>query len=581
MDYSLAIIEIVLALGFIAISGRIKKYPSNKWRLIYIFPVLLTVIIMSFIPWDIGMTGLYIAPVIMALGLFSENLKAKRCIAGGAAAVALVTLINISVNPEYNRLNLYGDFEEVFASMEKHYILADEKGIDWDELYKEYKPKFDEADKKQDLTQNYQLWQQYAQEFYDGHVGYVPNKLDEKQMLSVICESYGNDYGLSLIKLSTGEYAAVNVEGCGQSYSINDKDDIGNIDYFKVKDEYKTANADTDRLTLVNAGIKNGTIITKWDGKAIDDYFDDIPFYYFQVPVKENEEFYQPVYVAGMGGDSVEISFLDENGEEKTVRAPKLGAYAPRLDNTITSIDKGVKMTNLTWKSLSDDTVMIRIYSMAYDMNTYDGVDYSEMTDKLRKEVLAYKEAGIKNIVFDLRSNSGGSPFMVQGVAQLFAPEGEHTTYYAARINEATATFERGADGKYIKEDEMITYQGEDIWHDGQIILLVNAETVSAGDDMVYMMGDYPNVKIMGTTRSNNSCQAVQGMGISTGHFTFSVVPNLTEEGDIAIDTLTDHKARVPFDEYIPMTKELITSVFDNGEDYILEYVVAQLTEIH
>lgn len=572
MDITLAIIEIILALGFIAISGRIKKYPSNKWRLLYIFPVLLTIMIMSFISWDIRMIGLYIAPVIMALGLFSESLRVKRCIAGGAAAVALLTLVNISINPGYNRLDLYGDFEEVFASMKKHYILTEEKGIDWDKLYKEYKPKFKEADKKQDLTQNYQIWQQYAQEFYDGHVGYIPDKLDENQALSVMCESYGNDYGLSLIKLSTGEYAAVNVEGCGMSYSINDKDDIGEVEYSKIKDEYKTENADAERLTLVNAGIKNGTIITKWDGKAIDDYFDDIPFYYFQVPVKENEEFYHPMYVAGMGGDSVEISFLDESGEEKTVTAPKLGAYAPRLDNTITSIDKGVKMTNLTWESLSEDTVMIRIYSMAYDMNTYDGADYSEMTNKLREEVLAYKEAGIKNIVFDLRSNSGGSPFMVQGVAQLFAPEGEHSTYCSAEINEDTATFERGADGKYKMGEDMLNYYGEDLWHDGQIILLVNAQTVSAGDDMVYMMGDFPNVKVMGTTKSNNSCQAVQGMEISTGQFAFSVVPNLTEDGEIAIDTLTDHESRVPFDEYIPMDEELITAIFDNGEDFILKY---------
>ena len=572
MDVTLAISEIMLALGFIAISGRIKKYPSNKWRLFYIFPVLLTIMIMSFISWDIRMIGLYIAPVIMALGLFSESLRVKRCIAGGAAAVALLTLVNISINPGYNRLDLYGDFEEVFASMKKHYILTEEKGIDWDKLYKEYKPKFKEADKKQDLTQNYQIWQQYAQEFYDGHVGYIPDKLDENQALSVMCESYGNDYGLSLIKLSTGEYAAVNVEGCGMSYSINDKDDIGEVEYSKIKDEYKTENADAERLTLVNAGIKNGTIITKWDGKAIDDYFDDIPFYYFQVPVKENEEFYQPMYVAGMGGDSVEISFLDESGEEKTVTAPKLGAYAPRLDNTITSIDKGVKMTNLTWESLSEDTVMIRIYSMAYDMNTYDGADYSEMTNKLREEVLAYKEAGIKNIVFDLRSNSGGSPFMVQGVAQLFAPEGEHSTYCSAEINEDTATFERGADGKFKMGEEMVNYYGEDLWHDGQIILLVNAQTVSAGDDMVYMMVDFPNVKVMGTTKSNNSCQAVQGMEISTGQFAFSVVPNLTEDGEIAIDTLTDHESRVPFDEYIPMDEELITAIFDNGEDFILKY---------
>ena len=121
----------------------------------------------------------------------------------------------------------------------------------------------------------------------------------------------------------------------------------------------------------------------------------------------------------------------------------------------------------------------------------------------------------------------------------------------------------------------MVAYQGEDLWHDGQIILLVNAQTISAGDDMVYMMGAYPNVSVMGLTKSNNSCQAVQGMDISTGQFAFSVVPNLTEDGDVAIDTLTDHKARVPFDTYIPMDPALITAVFDDGEDYLLEYAAA------
>ena len=62
-------------------------------------------------------------------------------------------------------------------------------------------------------------------------------------------------------------------------------------------------------------------------------------------------------------------------------------------------------------------------------------------------------------------------------------------------------------------------------------------------------------------------------MDISTGSFSFSVVPNLTPEGDIAIDTLKDHKARVDFDEYIPVTKEMVRAIFDEGEDYILQQV--------
>ena len=574
MDFILGIIELILAIAFIAVAGIIKKYPNNLWRLIYLIPLIITVFMMSNIPWDKYMVGFYIAPAVMAFSLFTDKVKMRRVISGAGVVIILATMVVISIAPDYHRLDIYDDFEKVFKTMREHYILADEKGIDWDTLYDEYSPKFKKADKEQDVVMNYQLWQEYAQEFYDGHVGYMPTQFDEGVIYMTMCESYGNDYGLSIVKLSTGEYVAINVEGCGESYSINDTDDIGEAKYSMVKNNFKTKNADADRLTLVNAGIKNGTVITKWDGKDIDEYFDDIKFYYFQVPVRENEEFYQPMYVAGMGGDSVDITFIDDSGKEKTVTANKLGAYLPRLDHTIEKLDAGVKMTNLTWEEINDDTIMFRIYGMYYDSKTYDGADFSEMTDKLREQVLAYKEAGYKNIVFDLRSNSGGSPFMVQGVAQLFAPEGEHIAYYAAEINPVTATYERGEDGKYKKGETMITYQGEDLWHDGQIILLVNAQTVSAGDDMVYMMGDYPNVTVMGLTKSNNSCQAVQGMGISTGQFNFSVVPNLTEEGDIAIDTLVDHQSRVPFDQYIPMTEELINGIFDNGEDFLLDYAV-------
>lgn len=209
---------------------------------------------------------------------------------------------------------------------------------------------------------------------------------------------------------------------------------------------------------------------------------------------------------------------------------------------------------------------------MAYDEKTYTGSDYSEMTDKLRDEILGLKESGVKKLVFDLRSNGGGSPYFVEGIAQLFAPKGEHLTYYSAVINEETATYERDENGKY-KMGVPSSYVGEDLWHDGEVILLVNSRTVSAGDDMTYMMGSFPNVKIIGLTKSNSSCQAVTSVhGMEFGSLSFSAVPNLLPDGEIAIDTYTDHVGRTPFDEKIPFTQECVTAVFDNGEDYLLNY---------
>lgn len=572
MDKTFVLIELALYLLIFFLAGKIKSYPSNKWRLLYIAPMFVAVIFSFLVDFNFISIGVYIACVVFTGWYYTENVRFRRVMAAVAILITGALAAYLLTDPDYKTQNYYSDFKSAFENMKSHYVLDKEKGIDWDELYSKYEPRFKEVQDRQDSTMNYKVWMEFVGEFYDGHVGYAMKNDDD--MRKAFCEAYGNDYGLSLIRLSSGEYAAVNVEGCGESFSIgSDKDPI---DLREIKDKYIVK--DADRNTISEAGIKNGTIITKWDGKPIDDYLEDVRFSLFASPDRENEDFYKPLYVAGMGGESVEITFLDDNGEEKTVTAPKLGPYISRLYDTIVKIDGGIEITNLEWHEVNEDTALIRISEMAYDSNSYEGTDYAEMTRKLRDEIEELRSKGVKNIIFDLRQNSGGSPYMVEGVAGLFAPVGEHTSYYSAVIDEDTACFNRGSDGKYIKNKEL-TYMGEDLWHDGKIILLVNGETVSAGDDMTYMMGDYPNVTVAGFTKTNSSCQAVGSIKMQEGELSFSAVPNLDPDGNVAIDTFTDHVGRVPFDEKIPFTEEVIAAIFDRGEDYQIDYVVKNLLD--
>ena len=462
--------------------------------------------------------------------------------------------------------------------MKEHYVLTNEKGIDWDELYDRYQPVFAKIDETQDAKENYKTWMQFTREFYDGHTSYMLNDTDDQ--LKIMMESYGNDYGLSIARLTSGEFAAINVEGYSNSYSV-DSDEEDLMGLYRFKDKYRSDAADENKEVLKNAGIKNGTVITKWNGREIDEYYDEIKYYITSFPVRENEEFYMPMYVAGIGenseyGDYNEneavLSYLDDNGEEKEIRLKSLGSYMPRLYDTLSKINSGVKITNLSWENVNDETMLLRIRQMAYDTLSYgDPEMYKDMTDQLRKEVISLKENGYKNIIFDMRANEGGDPFFVQSIAGLFAPEGEHINIYSSKINEKTASFERGEDGRY-KMSEALTYEGEDLWHDGNIILLVNAECVSAGDDMTYIMGEYPNVKVVGFTRTNSSCQAVSGIKMEIGQLSFSAVPNVDENGDIIIDTFADRIGRTPFDEKIPFDQAAISSIFDNGEDYQLQF---------
>ena len=570
MDITFVFIELGLSLLILLLAGKIKGYPSNKWRILYFAPIFIAVLFSFMVDFSFISVFVYLAAAVFLGWYYTEDLMIRRVIAVVAVLITGALALYLLTDPDYKTKNYYSDFNNGFDNMKAHYVLDKEKGIDWDELYAKYEPRFKDVQDRQDSAMNYRVWQEFVGEFYDGHVSYAMK--DDDDMRDAFCKVYGNDYGLSLIRLSSGEYAAVNVEGCGNSFAIDkDADSLG---LGEIKDRYIIK--DADRSVLSNAGIKNGTIITKWDGKPIDDYLDDITFTLFACPDRDNEAFYKPLYVAGIGGETVDITFIDEGGNEKQVTAPKLGAYFPRLYDTIEKIDGGVKVTNLSWQEINENTALIRIDEMAYDSKTYEGTDYKAMTDKLRSEVEELKAKGIKTLIFDLRQNSGGSPYMVEGVAGLFAPEGEHISYYSAVINEDTASFDRGPDGKYIKNKEL-KYTGEDLWHDGKIVLLVNGETVSAGDDMTYMMGEYPNVTVVGFTSSNSSCQAVGSVSLDEGNLTFSAVPNLDNDGNVAIDTFTDHKGRVPFDEYIPFSSEAVTAIFDNGTDYQLDYVIKEL----
>ena len=541
-----------------------KRFVSNKWRYLYVVPALVTCGLAFLVGFNPYLAGMAVTSILALSQMELKKTNVKMILSGLGTLVLLVSLRLGDLSAK--RIDFKSDFEDAFATMKEHYVLDVEKGIDWDALYKEYAPRFAEVTKTQDRTEGYCLWQEYLRNFYDGHVSFHPGEIfrDEE-----IYKAYGNDYGLSLLRLADGRFVAVNVEDEPNSYSVMEDNKT-----FTKLGKLRAEDVSAKRLTLKESGIHNGTVITKWNGRAVEEWYEDVRCYLFQSPDRENEQFYLPLYVAGIGGESVSIEFLDDAGEEKSVEAPKLGAYLGRVNSTLDLLDNGVNISNLSWREMNEDTVLLRIYSMAYDMKSYTGSDYSEMMEELRPRILEYKERGVKNLIIDLRKNTGGSPYMVAGVVSLFAPSEEFTYYYSAVINEKTGIFERGEDGKYQK-GEATKYSGEDLWKDGKIILLVNGETVSAGDDMTNLMAKFPNVWIMGFTKTNSSCQAVTEVGLSCGKISFSAVPNLDENGDVIIDTYTDHVGRVPCDEIVPLTEEVVQRIFADGEDVLLEYAIS------
>nr|MDE6088904.1 peptidase S41 [Oscillospiraceae bacterium] len=310
---------ILLLLGFLCavllflLPDYSEKVVSPKWRLCYLIPGLLCVVFILVADFETSMIPVYGSAVLLLAGFFKEQKAFRKKIAVTSAVLALTAFPVCLFNPGYREMDYLADFETGFAQMQKRYVLADHKGIDWNALYQKYRPEFREAMKNQDAVANFIAWQAFCAEFYDGHTSFTLD--DEKLIDSAKNAVYGNDYGLSIMTLSDGKTVAVNVEA--------------------------------DSIPAKN-GIHEGTEILFWDGMTPEQIADQaVVTDFLSYPDADNENFYHMIYGAGVGADTVEITFLDDTGTEQMIQVPKTGSYTERCEDTIAKINQGIKAGNL------------------------------------------------------------------------------------------------------------------------------------------------------------------------------------------------------------------------------------------
>ena len=161
---------------------------------------------------------------------------------------------------------------------------------------------------------------------------------------------------------------------------------------------------------------------------------------------------------------------------------------------------------------------------------------------------------------------------MVVAVAKLFDKEGEHFYCGGGEIDRNTGNFIKDSDGKYVLTDS-INYNGENLWGHGKVVVLVNGMCASGGDHMAMLFDRMDNAKVIGYTKSNGVGQGTNGVSLKTGSLQFSAVPTMDENGEILIDAGKDGISKMHIDEKVPVTMDTVSAVFDNGEDYLLNYV--------
>lgn len=579
------VLAVTHGLIFKSKDGKMKKVLVSVWYAACSVPIivcgihfaghclkgLLLYSVKLYMPMYTGAVLIALFPIFANRKRFIITKITASVLTAVGVCVSLIFLLVtdwLSIIGNGTRMGYVKSFEFLTSEMEKHYVMNEWKGIDYDKIKAELLPEIEQAEKNNDLEAYYIALQKYINNFHDGHVWIETNTLEGAQTARAAKSRIaGNDYGFSLFTVSTGETIAVLVE---------------------------------DGCEAMEYGITNGTVITKWNGVPIDKAISEAEYVLVdRDPVFANAEMKKPIYFAGMGGDSVEVSFKDNSGAEKTVSIKSIGNYKNRMNYAEECLLNGMHLPseeeiaamskeellaliseieaaneNFSCKMITEDCGYLLINSEMLDTfkDTIASItgSYPEVTEMVDKKLEEMKAQGMKKLVIDTRGNGGGMPVIIEAVVTLFTdkdiPMGRdmYIPYGGSKAKEMAKAYVP-ANGK---------------WADLPVVVLTNMGCASSGDGLVYALSQCPNVTTTGISDTEGIYQSVGAICyLSDGDFSvrYPMFLTLDDDGNPFIDPSADRISGFSVDERIPITREAALEIFsfeESGKDYELEYAI-------
>lgn len=491
---------------------------------------------------------LYLEALIPLMFLYSgkkPKLRILRSVTSSILAfvVCFVFLVNAIGSPmvhNYTRMSYTESFKNMLDTLEKEYCLSSWKKIDYDALYKEYLPQVEEAERNNNEIEYAAIITEVTHKFYDSHTySYLSQNID-----LTTCEYMaGNDYGLSMIRVDDGSVIAVSVE---------------------------------PNCVANKEGIHNGTTIVAWNGKDIEEAAAETEccFPGISFPVKENEDVFRPMFLAGKGEECVDITFIDDEGAEQTISVKSIDTYYDRLMSTYAKLSHlNTEERNFYSCMLDDKCGYIQIISESYNP-LWDNVAcvrngyYPKLTEYYADMIKNLENQGMEYLIVDIRNNGGGYDCVAGALASLFTEEKKHMVSFGYE----------DANGYHISENQYIYPDGR--YKDLPVAVLVNSQCMSAGDGMAKFLGDCDNVTLMGITSSSGVNQNNGGYIYLTESIVvcYPVFLSLSENGTPLIDTDDTRENNIPLDVKIPITRENAEELFgEDNKDFELEYAIEYL----
>lgn len=428
----------------------------------------------------------------------------------------------LSALDDFSNLSYTEAFDAMLEKFRTEYPFTEYKGIDWDAMEAEFRPRFEEAEANSDVDAYLFAMRDFVWAIPDGHMATYPG-------------------GLALDR----EFLTNTAGGLGMA--IGDVDDGRTLVYFL-----------TPGGPAEEAGIELGAEILEINGVPTDEAVEAIVPYSSPFSNDTTRRLQQLRYVLRSPlGTDFEITYQNPGAEAETVT---LTSVEERASFAISSFNRGVTGIELPveFELLDSGYGYVKINSF---------FDNELLTVQLWERMIqTLKEAQVPAIIIDMRNNAGGSGFLADQMAAYFFDE-PLVLGNGAMYDEATGDF-------YVDPNTPSRFYlpSEDLRYYGEVAVLVGPSCSSACEFFAYDMTLQDRAAIVGQYPTGGMGGGVEDFAMPEGQFVrMPVVRSLDVDGNIIVEG----PGVVPTVQ-VPVTLESLIS----ADDVVLEAAVEHLDSV-
>lgn len=428
-----------------------------------------------------------------------------------------------SAADDFSALSYTEAFDKMLEKFKNEYAFTELKKINWDAKGREFRPRFEEAEKKKDSHAYTLALRDFLWSIPDTHIGFDSSPLNDDFQTDI-----AGGLGFAMRETDDGKFIANFVLEGGPA---------------------------------AEAGMVWGAQIVSLDGVPTADVVEATVPWSSPFSNPEIKRLQQMRYATRfrLEKGQVELIFKNPNGAEQTVTLP--------VTNEVDSFNFSSFRAGVDAQALPVEFDMLP--------SGYGYIKISSFSDNDLLSILVWERAmryfnenEVSGVILDLRNNGGGSGWLADQMAAYFFKE-ETIVGQSAYYDDSTGEFFIDPD----REESMIPPR-EELQYNGQVVVMVGPNCASACEFFSYDMTINDRAIVVGQYPSEGAGGSVEGFYMPEDLYTQMTIGRVMDaDGNIHLEG----KGVAP-DLRVPVTAETLLQQY-NGEDVVLAFAERAISQ--